>query len=117
VFLFGLLSTPLPYILIASIYLLGFASGIFSNQEVAENKVQEQQTIRHEQIVQPEENCILFCNEFNKQIKEIDFELLKHSFYNEYDTGQINFRIEQIEIQSFCYSCDRFSRPPPFCLS
>jgi hypothetical protein len=116
VFFLGLLSTPLPYLLLAAFYFFGFAMGMFNNssgEEVTETVVSV--TIPAENLkTAPEVSSYYFqFGEQQNQIQKDNFlsEDIFTSFFP--DTGPIRLYIPDLKIQEIHYSGFQFSRPPP----
>lgn len=115
-FFLGLLSTPLPYLLLAAFYFFGFAMGMFNNSTGEEsNEAVAAVTIPAEAIKKaPEQSTFYFrIGEQENQIQKDSF-LSENSFTSFFpDTGPIRVYIPDLKIKDFHYSGFRFSRPPP----
>jgi len=116
VFFLGLLSTPLPYLLLAAFYFFGFAMGMFNNSNGDEaveavsaitipvevkQKTSEQSTFYFQvnPVQDRNQSCLLITKDTSS------------SYFP--DTGTIVFQIRDLKIPDF-KTCDfRFSRPPP----
>jgi len=116
VFFLGLLSTPLPYLLLAAFYFFGFAMGMFNNSNGDEaveavsaitipvevkQKTTEQSAFYFQvnPVQDQNQSCILITKDTSS------------SYFP--DTGTIVFQIRDLKIPDF-KTCDfRFSRPPP----
>lgn len=117
-FFLGLLSTPLPYLLLAAFYFFGFAMGMFNNNtgdEVAETAVSH--TISAEIKQKPAEHSAYY------------FQIRPSSQHNQYrattimadepktafipDTGPIVFHTRNVKVYEIQLTGCLFSRPPP----
>lgn len=115
-FFLGLLSTPLPYLLLAAFYFFGFAMGLFNNSNGEETtEVVAAVTIQAETCKKASEQSTFFyqINQVNIQ-SQTDTILSENnlSFFPP-DTGPTQFYIPDIKFMEFHYSGFRFSRPPP----
>jgi len=116
VFLFGILSSPLPYLLMAVFYFFGFASGIFKGDADAESGDSIQ--VSSIQLEKPDQAIIYTEKTYHFQ------EFQKHETTNLIvvkafapqnlfqDTSNI-FYIHDIDVHRFNFSETQFSRPPP----
>lgn len=115
-FFLGLLSTPMPYLLLAAFYFFGFAMGMFNNKtgdevaeplasvtipaEVKENKADG--TVYYFQISPNSQNHIQ--SEFKKDTSTADIV---------FDTSPTNYFDYYLKTYEFKFSCSLFCRPPP----
>jgi hypothetical protein len=116
VFFLGLLSTPLPYLLLAAFYFVGFAMGMFNNSTGDEAL----DTISSVTIpAEVRENAIDHSN-YYYQINsahihiQADIDTLKEitsTFFP--DTGIRRFHYTNTQVHEFLFSGFQFSRPPP----
>lgn len=115
-FFLGLLSTPLPYLLLAAFYFFGFAMGMFNNSSGDEtieavSAVTIPVEVKQKTTEQPafyfqvnpvkgqNQSCILITKDTSS------------SYFP--DTGTIVFQIRNLKIPDFKTCVFRFSRPPP----
>lgn len=118
-FFLGLLSTPLPYLLLAAFYFFGFAMGMFnskSDEDITENNIAL--TIPAEVKEKSPDLAVFYFNAFSEvnhdQITDLQIEV-KPSTYPP-DIRQQFFRNRNTEVPQFFLNGFRFSRPPPsFC--
>jgi len=116
VFFLGLLSTPLPYLLLAAFYFFGFAMGIFNNssgEEVVETL--SSVTIPVEVKQKTADHSVFYYQAYNDQFQH-QTDVIKSddkisAFFP--DTGTINFYNRNIKVHEFLFSGFQFSRPPP----
>jgi predicted P-loop ATPase/GTPase len=117
VFFLGLLSTPLPYLLLAAFYFFGFAMGMFNNSNGEETietissvtipvEVKQkttEQTAYYYQInpVQNQNQLVVLIDTNNST-----------SFYFP-DPGTVFYPLSNIKVLDYKHSEFRFSRPPP----
>jgi hypothetical protein len=116
VFFLGLLSTPLPYLLLAAFYFFGFAMGMFNNSTGDEtSETIAAVTIPAENVKKaPEQSTFYYQIGAQKtQIQKDNFQSENNftSFFP--DTGPVRIYIPDIKIKDFHFSGFRFSRPPP----
>jgi len=115
-FFLGLLSTPLPYLLLAAFYFFGFAMGMFNNKtgdEVPETissvtipvEVKQQTTIQTNYYFQVSNYKTQNQTEIIKSEESISVFLS--------DTGPTTFQFRNIKVHEFLFSGFQFSRPPP----
>jgi len=119
VFFIGLLSTPLPYLLLAGFYFFGFAMGMFQNS--TEDQTLEpiaSITIEHE-VAPSMDNHSTFhylgdTNKIQTQSKSLPSDECILPLFS--DSGIIQILQKDTGIQKSLFSKSRFSRPPPsFC--
>ena len=115
-FFLGLLSTPLPYLLLAAFYFFGFAMGMFNNSTGDETtETVAAVTIPAETIKKaPELSTYYFrIGQQENQIQK-DIPLSENSLTSfSPDTGPTPIYIPDVKIRDFHFSGFRFSRPPP----
>lgn len=116
-FLIGIFSTPLPYVVMAFAYLIGMGMGIFKQDKNQEQEEIASNIINYE-ILSPEADQELdaiftdFIQDTNHQMfddseleKAYNFDL---DFYNSYSPPQIEFIPHKYLLASNLYN-----RPPP----
>ena len=115
-FFLGLLSTPLPYLLLAAFYFFGFAMGMFNNKtgdEVSETISSVTIPVEVKQQTTTQANYYFQIN--NQQIQNktevIKSEESISAFLS--DTGPTTFQFRNIKVHEFLFSGFQFSRPPP----
>lgn len=117
-FFLGLLSTPLPYLLLAAFYFFGFAMGMFNNNTGDENteatlssvtipaEIKQKNNTEHSvyyfQVTNPE-----------KKIQNNTLKLSDLSVGFSPDTGPKVFFDRNAVFYEFQFSNFQFSRPPP----
>jgi hypothetical protein len=116
VFFLGLLSTPLPYLLLAAFYFFGFAIGMFNNSsgdEVLETISSITIPVEVKQKTTEQTAFYFQVNPIQNQ-NQSDVLITKNtsSFYFP-DTGTIVYHISNLKVPDFRTSDFRFSRPPP----
>jgi len=117
VFFLGLLSTPLPYLLLAAFYFFGFAMGLFNNssgEEVVE-------TVSSVTIPAEVKQKTIDQSVYYYQVNVENSHNQTHIFKSEDttstfspDTGTLIFQHRNIKVHEFLFSGFHFSRPPPF---
>lgn len=118
-FFLGLLSTPLPYLLLAAFYFFGFAMGMFnskSDEEVTENTVAL--SIPAEVKEKSPESAVFYFNVYSEVNHDQIIDLPTEAISNTYppDIRIQVFRDRNAELPEFFLNGFRFSRPPPsFC--
>jgi len=116
VFFLGLLSTPLPYLLLAAFYFFGFAMGMFNNSngdEAVENV--SAVTIPVEAKQKTVEQATFYFQVNTTQIQSKSDVLVTRNNSATYfpDFRTALFQVRDIEVPDFKTSGFRFSRPPP----
>jgi hypothetical protein len=117
VFFLGLLSTPLPYLLLAAFYFFGFAMGMFNNSTGDEPaEVVAAVTIPVEVRQKTTEPSTFY---FQVQPDQVHFQATSltpekniSSFFP--DTGSPSYLVTNDKVPGYLYSGFQFSRPPPF---
>ena len=115
-FFLGLLSTPLPYLLLAAFYFFGFAMGMFNNSTGDE----EIETISSVTIPAEVKEKVLDHSTFYYQIRtdqthiQADIHTSKEIPSILFpDTGIRRFHLTNTQVHEFLFSGFHFSRPPP----
>lgn len=115
-FFLGLLSTPLPYLLLAAFYFFGFAMGMFNNSngdEIIETV--SSVTIPVEVKQKTTDHAVYYYQVNNhKTQNQTDIsasEIKANTFIP--DTGTFIFQVRNIKVHEFLFSGFQFSRPPP----
>jgi len=116
VFFLGLLSTPLPYLLLAAFYFFGFAMGMFNNSSGDEpsealasvtipvevrQKAADSSTFYYQ--VQSDQNHFKATSAAPEEVKS--------SFSP--GIGTFKYHITNDKVHGYLYSVFQFSRPPP----
>lgn len=115
-FFLGLLSTPLPYLLLAAFYFFGFAMGMFNNSNGDETVEAVSAVTIPVEVKQKTTEQSAFYFQVNPVHTQNQSEILitkdtSSSFFP--DTGTIVFKITNLKVPDF-KTCDfQFSRPPP----
>lgn len=116
-FFLGLLSTPLPYLLLAAFYFFGFAMGMFNNSTGDETiETVSSVTIPVEVKQKTAEHSVYYYQINNHKIQN-QTNILKsddNSTSFKPDTGTVIFQVSNIKVHEFLFSGFQFSRPPPF---
>lgn len=117
VFLFGILSSPLPYLLMAAIYFLGFATGMF-HKEVADSdeniqtQVKNIQTVpQADQGIESDKNFHFYQYDFKK--KFVDSLVQSIQPPPDRQKEKIIYFVHDIKIPHSSLSDFYFCRPPP----
>jgi len=118
VFLFGILSSPLPYLLIAVFYFFGFATGMFSGN--ADSETNEQIQVKNIQV-EPQEKTVETAestfryHDYNHQKKITDSTVLSMwpSAFSQKE--KLIYMVHNIKVHHSPTSETNFSRPPPSC--
>jgi len=117
VFFLGLLSTPMPYLLLAAFYFFGFAMGMFnnSNGEEATEKLASV-TIPVEVKQKTTDNSVYYyqINTDQKQNQSNTLKTADSTFSFIPDSENIVFQFRNIKVHESLFSGFQFSRPPPF---
>lgn len=115
-FFLGLLSTPLPYLLLAAFYFFGFAMGMFNNSTGEESTETVSSITIPAEVKQKtaEQSVYYFQNNFEEfqnqaQILKSEEQLTPLSP----DTGKLIFHIRDVKVHEFLFLDFQFSRPPP----
>ncbi|MDP2335337.1 MAG: hypothetical protein Q8N05_02585 [Bacteroidota bacterium] len=115
-FFLGLLSTPLPYLLLAAFYFFGFAMGMFNNStgdEATEATASVTIAAEVKQITNDQNTFYYqaYMDNFQSQADGITAENQTSSFSS--DTGRIIYHFRNVKVHEFLFSSFQFSRPPP----
>ncbi len=115
-FFLGLLSTPLPYLLLAAFYFFGFAMGMFNNSNGDEAIETVSSVTIPVEVKQKTVDHSVYYYQINnhKTQNQTDisaFEIKTTTFIP--DTGTIIFQVRNIKVHEFLFSGFQFSRPPP----
>jgi hypothetical protein len=116
VFFLGLLSTPLPYLLLAAFYFCGFAMGMFNNStgdEAVETISAVTIPVEAKQKTVDPSTFYVQVNTTHKHVQSDVFISEDTSSAHSPDIRTTVFHIRNTEVPDFCYSGFSFSRPPP----
>lgn len=116
-FFLGLLSTPLPYLLLAAFYFFGFAMGMFNNNtgdEVTEATISSV-TIPAEIKQKNTDHSVYYFQITKSESKTPNNTLKLSGLYVEFspDTGPKTYFDRNTASYEFLFSKFQFSRPPP----
>ncbi|OFX61180.1 MAG: hypothetical protein A2066_08830 [Bacteroidetes bacterium GWB2_41_8] len=117
-FLFGILSSPLPYLLIAIFYFFGFATGMFSGS--ADSETSEQIQVKNIQV-EPQEKTFETAestfkyHDYYHQKKITDSTVLSMwpSAFSQKE--KLIYLVHNIKVHHSPTSETIFCRPPPSC--
>ena len=115
-FFLGLLSTPLPYLLLAAFYFFGFAMGMFNNSSGEESNEALVSVIIPAEVKQKApEKSVYYYQVNTEQIHNQTNILLSEdsSFDFSPDPGNIVYQFRNVKVHEFLFSGFQFSRPPP----
>lgn len=117
-FLFGILSSPLPYLLMAAFYFFGFATGMFHKEKVGSDE--EIQTQVKNIQVEPQERLEKASNDFhfhqyNLHKKMVDGTLESIQPPPDCQKEKLIYFVHDIKIPHSSLSDFYFCRPPPLC--
>jgi len=116
VFFLGLLSTPLPYLLMAAFYFFGFAMGMFNNSSGEESVETVSSVTIPVEIKQKTNDFSVFYYQVNTEKNQDQAHVFKSedtiSAFTP-DTGTLLFEHRNIKVHEFLFSGFQFSRPPP----
>jgi len=115
-FFLGLLSTPLPYLLLAAFYFFGFAMGMFNNStgdEVSETISSVTIPVEVKQQATSHSNYYFQINNYKIQDQTdiLKSEDSTSAFLS--DTGPTTFQVRNVKVHEFLFPAFQFSRPPP----
>jgi hypothetical protein len=115
-FFLGLLSTPMPYLLLAAFYFFGFAMGLFNNkteEEVIETAAVK--TIVVESGTSSMEHTAFYYDQYKPGKAQVELSKAVSPFAQIFatDTGPSPHTIYCSPTYDFVYSHSQFSRPPP----
>ncbi len=116
-FFLGLLSTPLPYLLLAAFYFFGFAMGLFNNSTGEDSfEVVSAVTIPLEVKQKAAEPSTYYyqlqSEKINIQANSLIPEENTSPFFP--DPGTAIYHLTNDKVHGLLYSGFQFSRPPPF---
>jgi hypothetical protein len=118
VFFLGLLSTPLPYLLLAAFYFFGFAMGMFNNSTGEEISEPVSTLTIPVEIKQKTTDHSVYYYQVSSNQDQTQRKLQQTedstSLYSP-DTGTITHPFRTIKVHEFLHSGFQFSRPPPAC--
>jgi hypothetical protein len=118
VFFLGLLSTPLPYLLLAVFYFFGFATGMFKGNAEIESNTQAQ--VKNIQVEPQTDSIEKSANTF--QFHDYKFDFQKKLTYCAIPTiespplgknEKLIYFVHELKIHHSTTSQYYFSRPPP----
>jgi len=115
-FFLGLLSTPLPYLLLAAFYFFGFAMGMFNNSSGDEvSETVSSVTIPIEVKQKAADHSIYYFQGNNHRIQNQTDVLKSDDKTTAFipDTGTVVFQVRNTTVHKFLFSGFQFSRPPP----
>jgi hypothetical protein len=117
VFFLGLLSTPLPYLLLAAFYFFGFAMGMFNNSSGEESvettvSVTIPAEVKQNTNDQPSFYYQTYQDNFQYQTASGNLTEDEESAISP-DTGINSFQFRNTQVHEFLHSGFQFSRPPP----
>jgi hypothetical protein len=115
-FFLGLLSTPLPYLLLAAFYFFGFAMGMFNNSTGDDTTATVSSiTIPIEVKQKTTDHSVYYFQVNNLQIQNQTTVLKSEDTTSAFlpDKGILIFQIRNIKVHDFLSPGFQFSRPPP----
>lgn len=115
-FFLGLLSTPLPYLLLAAFYFFGFAMGMFNNSTGDEiTETVSSVTIPLEIKQKVADHSVFYYQTNNYKIQNQAPVLKPENTATAFipDTGTIIFQVRNVKVHAFLFPEFQFSRPPP----
>lgn len=116
-FLFGILSSPLPYLLMAAFYFLGFATGMFQKEKAGsdENLQVQVKNIHVEPQAINAENADEDYHFYqdHQQKKLVDAMVNRFELPPRYQKEKQIYIVHDIKIPSLSLSEFHFCRPPP----
>lgn len=117
-FFLGLLSTPLPYLLLAAFYFFGFAMGMFNNS-TDEDMVESATSVTIPvEVKQKEDEHAVYdyfqAYKITTQNHAVTIIPEDSASFFPPGTETVGYPMLNEKIQDFCFSGFRFSRPPPF---
>jgi len=116
VFFLGLLSTPLPYLMLAAFYFFGFAMGMFNNSTGEEaTETISAVTIPVEVVQKSADHSVYYFQINNNQIQNQTNILSSDHTITSFspDTGTFAFPFRNVKVHEFLFPGFQFSRPPP----
>lgn len=115
-FFLGLLSTPLPYLLLAAFYFFGFAMGMFNNSTGDEaTETVSSVTIPVEVKQNTADQSIYYFQVNDRKIQNQTNILKSEDTTSAFlpDSGRTIFQVRNIKVHEFLFPGFQFSRPPP----
>ncbi len=115
-FFLGLLSTPLPYLLLAAFYFFGFAMGMFNNSTGEETvETISSVTIPVEVSQKTADQSVFYYQAYNDQVHHQTDQIQSDDQISVLfpDTGILNYELRNTDIPEFHFLGFHFSRPPP----
>lgn len=115
-FFLGLLSTPLPYLLLAAFYFFGFAMGMFNNSSGEETvEATASITIPVEVKQKTTDHTTYYYQVCKDKIQNQTANLASKDTSSAFspDTGTIIYQFTNIKVHEFLFTGFQFSRPPP----
>ncbi|HET6557548.1 MAG TPA: hypothetical protein VFG54_09565 [Prolixibacteraceae bacterium] len=116
-FLFGILSSPLPYLLIAAFYFFGFATGMF-HKEVADSDEDLQTQVKNiqaeplaEKLVKTENDFHFYQYDFKKKFVDCAVQSIQPP--PDRQKEKIIYFVHELKIPHSSLSDFYFCRPPP----
>jgi hypothetical protein len=119
VFFLGLLSTPLPYLLLAAFYFFGFAMGMFNNSTGEESSETVAALSIPAEVKQKNVESAVFYYQIHSEINHEQISGLQTSVKPDTFPPDIQTEVflhQNSDVPEFFLNGFRFSRPPPsFC--
>ncbi len=115
-FFLGLLSTPLPYLLLAAFYFFGFAMGMFNNSTGEETYETVASVTIPVEIKEKTADHSVYYYQVNNHQNQNQTDVLKSEDKTSAflpDTGILIFQVRNIKAHEFLFPGFQFSRPPP----
>jgi hypothetical protein len=116
-FFLGLLSTPLPYLLLAAFYFFGFAMGVFNNKTDEEPKTQVAAVTIPADIKEVKaDHAVHYYQvnvDFQSKISKVKGELPDHSAFVPDTSPDDYFSLYYLKAYDSSFIRSLFSRPPP----
>jgi len=116
VFFLGLLSTPLPYLLLAGIYFFGFALGMFTNKPDEDSTQTVSSVTIPVEVKQKTADHTVYYYKVGSDRIQNQIDLLKSdtaAFSFSPDTGTHITQFRNVTVHGFHFPGAQFSRPPP----
>jgi hypothetical protein len=116
VFFLGLLSTPLPYLLLAAFYFFGFAMGMFNNSTGEEAiETASSVTIPVEVNQKTAEPSVFYYQAYNDQVQHQTEKIQSDHQISIFfpDSGILKYELRNMDVSEFHSQGFHFSRPPP----
>lgn len=115
-FLFGILSSPLPYLLMAVFYFFGFATGMFKGN--ADSETGEQILVKNIQV-EPQTKTFetaestFHYHDYSFQKKIVDYTAQSIWPSAVCQKEKLNYFVHDVKVQRSSASESNFCRPPP----